>query len=43
MPHMGLLRKLKYIRGLKATFKKWMEDYLKGREMRAEVEDEKSE
>ena len=38
-----LLWKLEHIRGLKETLINWMEDYLKGREMRTVVKDEKSE
>ena len=34
--------KLEYIRGLKGTLKNGMEDYMKGREMRTVVKDEKS-
>ena len=41
--HRKLLWKLKCIGGLKGTLKNWMEDYLKGREMRIVVKDEKSE
>ena len=43
VPHRRLLWKLEHIGGLKATLKNWMEDYLKGREMRTVVKDEKSE
>ena len=41
--HRKLLWKLEHIGGLKGTLKKWMEDYVKGREMRTVVKDEKSE
>ena len=34
---------MEYIGGLKGTLKNWMEDYLKRREMRTVVKDEKSE
>ena len=40
--HRRLLWKLEYIGGLKRTFKTWMEDYLKGREIRTVVKEEKS-
>ena len=43
VPHRRLLWKLENIGGLKGTLKNWMEDYLKGREMRTVVKDEKSE
>ena len=43
VPHRRLLWKLGHIGGLKDTLKNWMEDYLKGREMRTVVKDEKSE
>ena len=42
-PHRRLLQKLEHIRGLKGTLQNWMEDYLKGREMRTVVKAEKSE
>ena len=34
---------MEHIGGLKGTLKNWMEDYLKGREMRTVIKDEKSE
>ena len=40
VPHRRLLWNLEYIGGLKGTLKNWMEDYLKGREMRTVVKDE---
>ena len=43
VPHRRLLWKLKHIGGLRGTLKNWMEHYLKGREMRTVVKDEKSE
>ena len=43
VPHRRLLWKLEHIAGLNGTLKNWMEDYLKGREMRIVVKDEKSE
>ena len=43
VPHERLLWKLETIGGLKGTIKNWMADYLKGREMRTVVRDEKSE
>ena len=43
VPHKMLLWKLEYVGGLKGTLKNWMETYLKGREMRTVVKDEKSE
>ena len=43
IPHRRLLWKLEHIGGLKGTLKNWMELYLKGREMRTVVKDEKSE
>ena len=42
MCHKRLLWKLEHIGGLKRTIKNWMEDYLKGREIRTVVKDEKS-
>ena len=41
--HKRLPWKLEHIGGLKGTLKNWMEDYLKGREMKTVVKDEKSE
>ena len=41
--HRRLLWKLEHIGGLKGTLKNWMEVYLRGREMRTVVKDEKSE
>ena len=41
--HRRLLWKLEHIGELKGTLKNWMEDYLKEREMRTVVKDEKSE
>ena len=43
VPYRRLLWKLEHIGGLKGTLKNWMEDYLKGRQMRSVVKDEKSE
>ena len=43
VPYRRLLWKLEHIGGLKGTLKNWMEDYLKEREMRTVVRDEKSE
>ena len=43
VPHRRLLWKLEHIGGLKGTLKNWLEEYLKGRKMRTEVKDEKSE
>ena len=43
VPHRRLLWKLEHIGGLKGIIKNWLEDYLKGREMRTVVKDEKSE
>ena len=43
IPHRRLLWKLEHTGGLKGTLKNWMEDYLKGREMRTVGKDEKSE
>ena len=43
VPHRRLLWKLEHIAGLKGTLKNWMEHYLKGREMKRGVKDEKSE
>ena len=43
VPHRRFLWKLEHIVGLKGTLKNWMEDYLKEREMRTVVKDEKSE
>ena len=43
VPHRGLLCQQKHIRGLKGTIKNWMEDYLKGKEIRTVVKDEISE
>ena len=43
IPHRRLLWKLEHIGGLKGTLNNWMEDYLKRREMRTVVKDEKSE
>ena len=37
VPHRRLLWKLEHIGGLKGTLKNWIEDYLKGREMRTVV------
>ena len=41
--HKRLLWKLEYIGGLKRKLKNWMEDYLKRREMRTLIKNEKSE
>ena len=41
--HKRLLWKLEHIGGLKGTLKNWMENYMKGREMRTVVKDEISE
>ena len=41
--HRGLLWKLEHIGGLKGTINNWMEHYLKGREIKTVVKDEKSE
>ena len=41
--HMRLLWKSEYIGRLKGRLKNWKEDYLKGREIRTVVQDEKSE
>ena len=43
VPHRILLGKLEHTGGLKRTLENWMEDYLKEREMRTVVKDEKSE
>ena len=43
VPHRRLLCKLEHNGGLKGTLKNWMEDYLKGREMKIVIKDEKSE
>ena len=43
VPHRRLLWKLEHVGGLRGTLKNWMEDYLKGREMRIVVKDKKSE
>ena len=43
VPHRRLLWKLEHTGGFKGALKNWMEDYLKGREMRTVVKDEKSE
>ena len=43
IPYRRLLWKLEHIAGLIGTLKNWMEDYLKGREVRTVVKDEKSE
>ena len=38
-----IFRLKNYVGGLKETLKNWIEDYLKGREMKTVVKDEKSE
>ena len=43
VPYRRLLQKLEHIGRLKGTIKNWMEDYLKGREIKIIVKDEKSE
>ena len=41
--HRRLQLKLEFFGGLKGTLKRWLEDYLKGREMKIVVKDYKSE
>lgn len=42
MPHKRLLWKIKNRIGLDGVILKWMEDFLKGREMRMVIRDKKS-
>ena len=42
VPHKRLLWKMEHIRGLKGRLLHWMEDYLKDREMRTVIKNEKS-
>jgi len=43
VPHRRLLWKLEHVGGLKGGLLKWMEDYLRDREMRTVIKDQKSE